>query len=621
MDVKIVRQNMMKYGALFIGCFLCSRITAFKMTLPAGAAICAAFSFDITGISGMLGALLGLLSLGTLYDSLNMFCCCLITIGIRIALDGTVSKSRVYAPLVAFASVMVAGIASLPRFGGTLDLFKAFFLALLAGVTAAAIVEYRNGTKFKKVSQILIYTYIVLALLINDFLGISIALVVLLAGASYGICDDMSFSVLSGAVCGLLMSFWTGFALCAVMPILCALCHFVQKKSRALSKALFFGVLSFTLAAGNPNTAIYRIIECIIAYLISLALPERKKSVKIIGGLDEAADTILSLQSEFEGICSGVTPGGETDVSALCDNICDNICIACSRRDECWISEFSDTTESIVKAAKHLKNGTAMTPSLLSGRLYGCIKGEEICDALNEAYRSNLTKKVHMPSVLAAAILRDLGAPSEIKEPRAKIIVNEASKTKGGESVSGDSVSVFCDRGRQIVLLSDGMGSGEEARRYSAFVCDAVKKLVASGISPETALLLVGDMLGFAEGDWFVAADMLIIDLQTLEAQLIKAGAAPSLLRRKNKFFGLSGSTLPLGIEGGKTEKTTLHLKDGDTLLLFSDGVTDSDENCAVITGIAENCERSQDLPEHVISSLAQVAHDDMSVVAVTVKV
>ncbi len=607
--MKIIRQNMTKYGALFIGCFLCSRITVFKMTLPVSAAICSAFAFDVTGISGMLGALLGLLSLGTLYDSLNMFCCCLIIIGVRIALDNLVSK---YAPFVAFLSVMVTGIASLPRFGGASSLVRAFLLALLAGVTAYAIVDNK-----KRFSKILIYAYIVTAILINDFLGISIALIVLLAGASYGVCDDLSFSVLTGAVCGLGLSFHTGFG--AVLPVLSAVCHLVLKKSRALSKALFFGVISFTLAVNSPTTAVYRIVECVIAYLISLALPVRKKKAKTVGNFDNVADIICDLQSEFEGICSGVVPGGEADISKLCDEICDNICITCPRRDECWVAEFSDTTECIGKALHHLKCGTAMTPDLLSGRLYGCIRGGEICERLNEVYRSNTSKKVHMPSVLAAAILRDLSAVYEKKEPKAKITVNEASRTKGGEGVSGDNVSVFCDRGRQIVLLSDGMGSGEAARRYSVFVCDAVKKLVSGGISPETALLLVGDMLGFAEGDWFVAADMLVIDLQTLKAELIKAGGAPSLLQRKNKFFDLSGSTLPLGIGGGKTEKITLHLKDGDTLLLFSDGVTDFDDNCAVITGIAKNCEDSKNLPKEVISSLSQVAHDDMSVVAVTI--
>lgn len=604
MDVKIVRRNMLKYCALFAGCFLCSRITAFKMTLPAGAAICSAFSFDVTGISGMLGALLGLLSLGTLYDSLNIFCCCLIIIGIRIVFDGLPSK---YAPFIAFAAVMVSGISSLPRFGGASSLMKAFLLALLAGITAYAII---NKSKF-------LYAYIVVALLINDFLGVSFAIVALLAGASYGICDDLSFAVLTGAVSGLATSLWTSPVICALLPILSAVCHFIQKKSRAVAKALFFGALSFTLAVSNPSEAVYRIIECVIAYLVSLALPVRKNKAKSVGTFDEVADVICNLQSEFESICSGVTPGGDVEVSKLCDEICDNICITCSRRDECWVKEFSDTTECVAKAANHLKCGTAMTPDLLSGRLYGCIRGGEICDCLNEAYRSNTVKKVHMPSVLSAAILRDLSCPHGEREVRATVTVSEAFKTKSGESVSGDNLSVFSDRGRQIVLLSDGMGSGESARRYSVFVCDAVKKLVAGGVSPETALLLVGDMLGFAEGDWFVAADMLVIDLQTLEAQLIKAGGAPSLLWRKNKFFGLSGNTLPLGV-GGKSEKTVLHLKDGDTLLLFSDGVTDFDENCTVITNIAKNCD-TQNLPGEVISSLSGIAHDDMSVVAVTI--
>ena len=615
--MKIVRQNMLKYAALFTGCFLCSRITAFKMTLPAGAAICSVFAFDITGISGMMGALLGLLSLGTLYDSLNMFCCCLIIIGIRIALDA--SSAKRYASLVCFVAVMVAGVASLPRLGGAASLIRAFFLALLAGVSAFSLAEYKNGGKYKNASRILIYAYIVLALLVNDFLGISPALAVLLAVAFCGICDDLSFSVLTGAVCGLVMSVWTGFAVCAVLPALCALCCFVHKKSRMLSGALFFSTLSFMLAVSNPATAVYRIIECLIAYFISLALPVRTKKTKNPGNAAAVADIIIALQNEFESICSGVTPGGETDVSDLCDRICDEVCIACSRRDECWISHFSDTVESVSKAAKHLKCGTAMTPDLLCGRLYGCIKGEQICTCLNDTYRSKTAKKVHMPSFISAAILRDLSTCREEKKPRAIVTVSESSKTKGGESVSGDNISVFCDRGRQIVMLSDGMGSGQQARQYSTFVCEAVKKLVTGGISPETALLLVGDMLGFAEGDWFVAADMLVIDLQTLEAQLIKAGAAPSLLQRKNKFFGLSGSTLPLGIGGGKTEKITLNLKDGDTLLLFSDGVTDFDENCAVITNIAKNCDDRQNLPDEVIASLSQIAHDDMSVVAVSV--
>lgn len=282
--------------------------------------------------------------------------------------------------------------------------------------------------------------------------------------------------------------------------------------------------------------------------------------------------------------------------------------------------------DSLYKAAGHLKSGTAMNPLLLEGKLSTCIKGGELCNVLNREYSAVAGERGGKLAAQTAAIVEDISACIKkgeiIKQSDTGIVIESASRTKSGETASGDRIVAFKDRGREIILISDGMGSGEIAGKYSEFVSDSIKRLIKAGISPETAMMVAGNIIESAEGDYFATADMLVIDCASLEAQIIKAGAASSVLRRKDKFYNVSGSMPPLGIEGGKAEITTLKLKENDMIMLFSDGVTDCDENCTALTSIAENFDDAsgQTLPSYMISRLEEVSRDDMSIVCVSVR-
>ena len=61
-----------------------------------------------------------------------------------------------------------------------------------------------------------------------------------------------------------------------------------------------------------------------------------------------------------------------------------------------------------------------------------------------------------------------------------------AKKTKNGSPVSGDTtLKMKLQDGKQLVAISDGMGSGPNARKSSRIATQMLKRLLASGFNKE----------------------------------------------------------------------------------------------------------------------------------------
>lgn len=153
----------------------------------------------------------------------------------------------------------------------------------------------------------------------------------------------------------------------------------------------------------------------------------------------------------------------------------------------------------------------------------------------------------------------------------------KVSKNKKGEKYCGDTASSFrTSGGKYVISISDGMGSGKGASNNSALTIRLLEKLINAGFDRESACKLINSAIILKSDDEaFVTVDLAVINLINGNAEFIKAGAAPTFLKRKDKVYVLGCSSLPAGIlSDAQLEKSNCRLRDGDMLIMVSDGVS-----------------------------------------------
>lgn len=148
---------------------------------------------------------------------------------------------------------------------------------------------------------------------------------------------------------------------------------------------------------------------------------------------------------------------------------------------------------------------------------------------------------------------------------------------QGKNQLCGDTCKYFFDgRGRLIVIVSDGMGSGGRAAVDSAMTAGLAERLLKAGFGYDCTLRLVNSAMLFKSTDESLATlDISCIDLFSGKTELLKAGAAPTLVRRNGRTGRAECKTLPAGIlnEVG-FDRATVTLKEDDILVMMSDGVS-----------------------------------------------
>jgi stage II sporulation protein E len=146
----------------------------------------------------------------------------------------------------------------------------------------------------------------------------------------------------------------------------------------------------------------------------------------------------------------------------------------------------------------------------------------------------------------------------------------------GGAKLCGDAYEYIKEQsGKAHLVLSDGMGSGGGAAVDSAMASGLITSLLSIGIGHEAALKMVNSALLIKSGEESLATiDICTIDLFTGKADFYKAGAAPSFVLRGNRAGYVESTSLPAGIlRGVAFEKSSLTLREGDVVILVSDGV------------------------------------------------
>jgi serine phosphatase RsbU (regulator of sigma subunit) len=197
---------------------------------------------------------------------------------------------------------------------------------------------------------------------------------------------------------------------------------------------------------------------------------------------------------------------------------------------------------------------------------------------------------------------------------------------KDGYSASGDTIGVRePDGGRILFMLSDGMGCGEQAHAISCAAVALLGDLVCIGFEIKTALDFVNQMLiEKGKDDLYATMDALLFDMNSGSATFIKYGAPASYILRDGKVHTVYAEALPAGIiKSAEPAIQCVSLKHGDTVVLMTDGVSDS-LGSSLVASVTEKA-AYPNTEKKAAESLLDIARgsgasDDMSVIVVRIK-
>lgn len=167
-----------------------------------------------------------------------------------------------------------------------------------------------------------------------------------------------------------------------------------------------------------------------------------------------------------------------------------------------------------------------------------------------------------------------------VAEDKQNIQIGVARATKTGSSISGDSsIQTRLDDGKYLLAISDGMGSGKEAKKSSKTAIGMLEKLLTSGFDKDTSMKLINSTLEMAAGqeDMYATLDIAILDLYAKQLEFMKNGACPTYVKHGKQVEILKAIGLPTGI----VEEIDLvvyerDLVEGDILVMCSDGIIES---------------------------------------------
>ena len=156
--------------------------------------------------------------------------------------------------------------------------------------------------------------------------------------------------------------------------------------------------------------------------------------------------------------------------------------------------------------------------------------------------------------------------------------MGKAETIKNKSEVSGDSIlGIRLKDGKYLVAISDGMGSGKEAKQSSTQALRLLENLLLSGFDKKTSLDLINTSLLNQNSEIFATLDIAIIDLYEGNIEFIKSGACPTYIKNNKKVQMIKSSSLPTGImEETNIQTFDKDITSGDIILMCSDGVLDS---------------------------------------------
>ena len=165
-----------------------------------------------------------------------------------------------------------------------------------------------------------------------------------------------------------------------------------------------------------------------------------------------------------------------------------------------------------------------------------------------------------------------------ISEDKYVMALGIANKTKTKSDISGDStLTIRLKDGKYLIAISDGMGSGKEAKKSSTEALQLLENLLLSGFDKNISLELINNSLINRNKESYASLDIAIVDLYMGNVEFIKSAACPTYIKQGKRVQMVKSNSLPTGIlEGSKIQTFDKDIEQGDIMVFCSDGVLDS---------------------------------------------
>ena len=179
-----------------------------------------------------------------------------------------------------------------------------------------------------------------------------------------------------------------------------------------------------------------------------------------------------------------------------------------------------------------------------------------------------------MPVGALARFRRAFVAERKAEMPVFRLSVARRHRAAAGQTVSGDAGAVErLPGGRALILLADGMGTGEKARRLSERTVREARAVLRGRMGDRIAFRAINRLSDGGENA-FSTLDACVIDLNSGLARFYKCGSENSWVTRGNRLLRVRASSLPLGaLPEAPPSVKSVRLQPGDTVILATDGL------------------------------------------------
>lgn len=263
-------------------------------------------------------------------------------------------------------------------------------------------------------------------------------------------------------------------------------------------------------------------------------------------------------------------------------------------------------------------------------------RGLDLCDKASDitTLRQKIEKTVNLRLTEPSFELA-FGSVNMHLEARRAYFADAAFKTSSseGENVCGDSVSIFENKDDYLyALISDGMGTGKNAALASEMCNVFLRNMLSAGNKMETSLRMLNSVLrtkgATSENECSATVDLLRLDLYSGELTLVKSGAAPTFVVRRENVFKLASPSFPIGIlHSLDAKQLNIRCEDGDLIVMVSDGAAKQGDDCSYLCDLLRDAKVINESPDKIADKIIRRARseqdvpmDDISVAVVRVK-
>lgn len=193
------------------------------------------------------------------------------------------------------------------------------------------------------------------------------------------------------------------------------------------------------------------------------------------------------------------------------------------------------------------------------------------------------------------------------------------------EEISGDTACAFeSASGFFYSLISDGMGSGNEAKETSSLVADFMTRALEFTSEGDTVLKILNHTIRHKRRECSATVDLFTVDLYRGDAEFLKSGAAPSYIKRGSSIFRIKSKTAPLGLmKSVDAEKIKVELESDDYVIMLSDGIAQSAEDTPWLLDLLSKPPKRnlKEYADHILSAALKNLNrtDDMTVLVTKV--